>query len=493
MTDTATRPSPAAAEVPRRRARHGVLLLVVVLAGVLLDVAVRTPLDGFAFLAAIVVLTMALVTLGGVRSTTCRALVAAATIPALFLCLRTSPWLVLPDLLAVGVLLALGTSTWPGDSLFDLAFGQIPRLAHSTSSAFVVAPGRIMGSIGAMRSPGERSPGRCAAIGRGLGLAVPVVAILALLLASADAVFASLLDLDVDLWAVPTHLFVVVAGMWVAAGFLTNASRRRAVPPRRPTLTLGSVEVVVLLTGLIVVYALFAAARLLVALRGDDYVVETTGLTYAEYARSGFFQLLWAVGLTLVVLLGVRAAVETAPPNARRRVAALSLVAVALTLVVVHTAIVRLGLYEEAFGLTMLRLYSSVFAWWIGAVLLLTAVAIAGLGGRRRWLPGAVLCSALATLLVVNVMDPEALVVERNAQRAAEGAEMDLTYALGLSDDAVPAVVAALPELEPSTRRAALRELCDRDAAEEPASWNLSSRAAARALAETCLSADAPG
>ena len=40
-------------------------------------------------------------------------------------------------------------------------------------------------------------------------------------------------------------------------------------------------------------------------------------------------------------------------------------VASGLTLVVVHAAIVRLGLYEDAFGQTRLRWYSTAFAWWL--------------------------------------------------------------------------------------------------------------------------------
>jgi hypothetical protein len=350
-----------------------------------------------------------------------------------------------------------------------------------------------MESVAAFLAPGERRRGQCTAIVRGLGLAVPVVAILALLLASADAVFASLLDLDVSVWAIPTHLVVVALGMWVAAGFLVHASRHRTVPATGPPFTLGTVEGVVLLGGLIVVYALFAAAQLLVALQGDDYVVETTGLTYAEYARSGFFQLLWAAGLTLVVLLGLRATVVAPSPKGRRLVGALSLVAVLLTIVVVHTAIVRLGLYEDAFGLTMLRLYSGIFAWWVGGVLLMAGLAITGLGNGRGWLPGAVLCSALVVLLLVNVMDPEEVVVSRNAQHAADGAAFDLGYALTLSDDAVPALVASLPELDPFVSRAALRELCDRETGAEPVSWNRSSRAAAETLAEACAPTDGHG
>jgi hypothetical protein len=89
-------------------------------------------------------------------------------------------------------------------------------------------------------------------------------------------------------------------------------------------------------------------------------------------------------------------------------------------------------------------------------------------------------------LLLVNVMDPERVVIERNVQRHAEGAEFDLHYALTLSDDAVPTLVELLPELDPVAARAALRALCPAGAEDERASWNRSRRAADRALQEPC-------
>src|SRR5205085_4277547 len=101
--------------------------------------------------------------------------------------------------------------------------------------------------------------------------------------------------------------------------------------------------------------------------------------TYAEYARTGFFQLLAVAAITLAVLLGLRAATDLSAPADRRRFTILALSATSLTVVIVVVAIARLGLYEDAFGLTMLRLYSKVFAVWIGVVFLLLGVDLAGL------------------------------------------------------------------------------------------------------------------
>ncbi|MCP4385794.1 MAG: DUF4173 domain-containing protein, partial [Hyphomicrobiales bacterium] len=132
------------------------------------------------------------------------------------------------------------------------------------------------------------------------------------------------------------------------------------------------------------------------------------------------------------------------------------------------------------------RLYSATFAWWIGAVFVLAGLALAGFGSRRQWLPGAVLCAALIALGFVNVINPEQMVVERNVARITDGADFDLSYALTLSDDSVPALIDALAALEPDQRQEALTALCPSAGDDQPTSWNLSARSATKALSGVC-------
>jgi hypothetical protein len=299
-------------------------------------------------------------------------------------------------------------------------------------------------------------------------------------------VFASFLRFD---WipSLVDHVPGMLLGLWLAATIFGQAQRRRAPAsgPTRPLL--GALEGSVVLGGVILVYALFALARLLVALRGDEYVLRTTGLTYAEYARSGFFQLLAAAALTVVVLIALRSVIDLPTTVSRRVFAILAAMAVVLTLVMVHSATVRLGLYDRAFGLTMLRLYSTIFAWWVGGVLVLVGASLCGLGSSRSWLPGAIATSALAVLLAVNVANPEKVVIRRNVAHAQETGRFDLDHASGLSADAVPALVDALDELPPEARASAPWLLCARDRRPaDDSSWNLAEQAAAAARARIC-------
>jgi len=133
---------------------------------------------------------------------------------------------------------------------------------------------------------------------------------------------------------------------------------------------------------------------------------------------------------------------------------------VLLTLVIVGVAIVRLGLYEQAYGLTMLRFACTAVAWWLGAVFLLVGAAYAGLARHRRWIFATIVASAAVLVLVLNAIDPESIVVRHNVERAAAIGKFDTDYLRELSDDAVPALVAALPTLTEQDRATVVRHLC---------------------------------
>ncbi len=126
----------------------------------------------------------------------------------------------------------------------------------------------------------------------------------------------------------------------------------------------------------------------------------------------------------------------------------------------------------------------------VAAVLVLAGVALLGLGADGAWFPGAALGAVLGLLFVLNVVDPEAIVVRHNGDRATEGRPIDPDCLAELSDDAVPALVSALPWLPEPERADALAAVCGRS---EPSfgSWaaaNTSCRRAVDARRQVCRS-----
>jgi hypothetical protein len=129
----------------------------------------------------------------------------------------------------------------------------------------------------------------------------------------------------------------------------------------------------------------------------------------------------------------------------------------------------------------MLRLYSHIFAVWIALIFLFLAADFSGLLRRRRWFVGAVSVSAMAVLLALNVLNPEAIVVSLNINRAQTTHKIDAQYLASLSNDATPTLIASG---SPDIRRIACEGPQTYSAA--PAAFNWSDAAAATSRRARC-------
>jgi uncharacterized protein DUF4153 len=461
------------------------------LAALGMDLAVRSGVAGLsgALLVAIVAATM--LKSGRVTNPQAQALVAAAPLFGLWLLVRTSPWLIPLDIVAAGCLLALGASLATGGSVLDLTVPQVIRrglhaaIHGALGLPFVAAP------LQRMRSRVDpRATRRGGAVIRGLALAAPLLVILGLLLASADAVFAGFFRLDVNLDPVSlaAHAAALLIGGWGMAGLLRVASARPLAPIPAVPWRLGGVETMIVLGSLCALFGAFAGAQVVALSAGGRHVIETAGLTYAEYGRTGFFQLLAAAAITLVSLMALRAVAAVERPAAGRWFRGLSLAAIALTEVIVIVAVRRLDLYERVFGLTMLRLYSKTFAVWIGVVFALLSLSVAGVAARRRWFLSAAAATGLALLLALDMVNPEAVVVRHNVAHAERSGRFDPAYLAELSDDAVPTLVGALPRLDQAARADVVSRLCppQPDPWKGWAAYNDARREARRSLISLC-------
>jgi len=201
-------------------------------------------------------------------------------------------------------------------------------------------------------------------------------------------------------------------------------------------------------------------------------------LGYAQYARRGFFELVWVAGMVLPLLLGLHALLRE--PRHARVFRWLAGVQVALLFVIIASALHRMRLYQGAYGLTELRLYTTAFMLWLAGVFAWFCATVLR-GRRERFTFGALLLAAEA-LVLLHAFDPDARIVRTNAARVQAERPFDARYAAGLSADAVPALLAALPRVaSPVERCIASRQLLRRWGPGAGADWRTWSLARARA------------
>jgi len=361
---------------------------------------------------------------------------ALACVPAL----RAAGWVVALSLLAALALAAVaagGARTWR-----ELGGGMV-----AAAGTLIPGPFVILGLLA--RRAGARSWGWLGPVARGSVLAALLLAVFVPLLVAADAAFAELVD---DLWSWDLGLDRPVArvgtallALAIGGGLLVAALHARERPPRPPAGRLGRIEWAIALGALDLTFAAFVAVQAATLFGGHRHVLDPAGPTYAEYARSGFFQLEVVAALTLGVIAAAARWTRRDTPIDDRLARALLGVLCALTLVMLASALRRLGLYEDAYGATRLRALVHVQLLWLGAAFALLLIA----GATRQWarLPRAIVALSAAAALWFAASDPDARVAERNVARYAETGRIDVSYLDTLSADAAPAIARLPPDL----------------------------------------------
>ncbi|MEV0433345.1 DUF4153 domain-containing protein [Nocardia sp. NPDC050413] len=321
--------------------------------------------------------------------------------------------------------------------------------------SFVAVPWAFSG----VRQAGTSELSRVRRYGVSVAATAVLLVVFVPLLGGADATFATLLSglvPKVDSAAAWEWLFMfAVLGMGaLGALYLLAGPLPAAGDAGRPSRLWTRSEWALPVAVLAVLFGVFLGGQFVALFGGDDYVQRTAGLTYAEYARSGFWQLSAVSILALAVIAAVLhfSAKDTAADRLWVRVllGAVSL----LTLIIVVSALGRMWTYQQAYGFTVLRLLVSMCELWVGLLYVLMLVAIARL--RWSWVPRAAVGTALATLVALAAINPEHLVAERNIARWEQNGRLDTDYLTSLSPDILPALD-GLPDplraqIEPSIR-----------------------------------------
>ena len=296
---------------------------------------------------------------------------------------------------------------------------------------------RLFGAVESMVSGGKK-----AVLGKvlvGLLITLPLLLVVVPLLVSADMVFQFYLEQvfrDFDLQYVVGHTLVVAVALLLFYSFLWNIGfaekRKAAALPGEIQVAKFSVQIDLVITCMVLgavclVYLLFCSVQF-------TYLFAGAGLpghmTYSEYAREGFAQIIAICGLNLA-LFGVFLQYGKKHRAASGLLAAL----LGLTAVMLVSGFVRLKLYIDAYGLTWLRLLSAWFILFLAVVIALCAIRMV-----REKLPLIGVCAIvlLGWYLALGYANPDAFIVRYNLSASGKPtvwAEQNRRYISRLSDD----------------------------------------------------------
>ncbi len=376
-----------------------------------------------------------------------------------------------------------------------------PRLERIRAGYVVLAPAIafVLALAEALRRAGEalqlvRSP-KTRAIVRGIAITIPIVLIFALLLATADPVFALWRDTIHDLvadWAfIPRTLFFIGL-LGIALGAFGYADRGLAIstPSITPPITspdrtsqrwLGSTERLILMGGVALLFWIFLAVQLSYFF-GNLPGITGSGMTFAEYARRGFGELSVVASFTTILIVVAERYGEIDERQSLLRMITLAVIVAIFFLLA--SAFHRVSLYEEAYGYTTARLYAQAYMVVVAISLIALVRELLTTFEPPRLFLRAWMAAAL-TFVVLIYWNHQAWIANRNIDLYESTGKLDTVYLTrDLSVDAIPTIARRLPSLaEPArsqlTQAVKLRYQRPRQHTDRWFEWNLS-RARAR-------------
>jgi hypothetical protein len=282
----------------------------------------------------------------------------------------------------------------------------------------------------------------------GVLIAIPLLVVFTILFIRADAAFEKLFT-DVLHMNVATHMIPVALGTWMAGSYLRGVlvpSVAVTSENPQPKFQLGSTELNVALGLLNILFATFVAVQLQY-LFGSARMVETTpGMTFANYARRGFFELV-TVGLLVLPIL-LTGDLLHARDRSKRTFRLQALVLVGLVLCVMASAMHRMRLYQFAYGLTELRFYVTAFMIFLAVIFGLFCITV--LRDLRGLFAMGTVAIGFAAIFTLHAVNPDQWIAKANLANARGGRIFDPAYLKALSSDAVPVVMDQATALDPS-------------------------------------------
>ncbi len=424
----------------------------------------------------------------------------AALAFAAFVALRDDSMLVLFDLASTGALTLASVVAIGGQPVSRGAWSTIIRLAATASFVYLAgAPHLAAGLRPIVAAFPRRGDSLAWRLVRGLLLALPLLLVFIALFAAADAVFDAYVRgffaLDINSAELAGRAVLGLLAAWLLAGTIACAwlTREQGVAdasvPTASRARLGSVEATVVLFALNSIFGLFVILQGAYLFGGAD-TLAVSGMTYSDYARRGFFELI-AVALLAGVLLVALANLVAERGRWHRLLAGLL---AGLTAVILVSALYRLALYQQAYGWTELRFYALAAICWLGLGVVITVIAVAL--DRISAVPKLALGAGLLVALACNAIGPQSFVTQQNVERLlhpeqiAAGGEsgLDVGYLRRLGSDAVRVLVLTVDRLPEPQHTEVTRLL----AAQNPRltgatdagwpSWNLARQSALEAL-----------
>lgn len=289
----------------------------------------------------------------------------------------------------------------------------------------------------------------------GIIIAVIPTAIIVILL-SYDSNFTDLLEriFDFNIQKIFSHagsfILGIPIGMYIYGGFISAIDKKSEAVCSEETLTknLLKIKFVPQLTAIAAIFPIIAVYVLFFISQWKYYISGFIGVlpdefSYAHYARQGFFQLctVSVINFILICLIGLLVKGKSEKPSITEKI--LSVLLSLSTLILIATALAKMLMYIDIYGLTPKRVYAT---WFMIVLAVIFIFAIIKQFATKLPLILISTCVAVVMFSVLSFAQTDKVIAEYNVDRYIDGTfeSVDIDMLNDLGEAAIPSMVRLL-------------------------------------------------
>ena len=157
-------------------------------------------------------------------------------------------------------------------------------------------------------------------------------------------------------------------------------------------------------------------------------------IRYAEYARSGFFELMVVSIINFIIILLAKKSEDVKNKCECKFFKVMSMIMVVFTFIILISSFMRMHLYETFYGYTLLRLFVYIILIVEGILFIPTVMYIMG---YQFNLFKVYFIIVLSVYVIVNYINIDRVIARENVDRYFRSGKIDMYYLLDLSTDSI--------------------------------------------------------
>ena len=282
-----------------------------------------------------------------------------------------------------------------------------------------------------------------------------IVMVVLILLASADYAFASLLlhmlsaIINLSLPSLVIRIgFIILLFLYISSFFINIQSKENGlneINNEQENNTKENLTINMILTTLNIIYLIFCFTQI-------KQLLTIENITYSEFARKGFFQLMIVTLINLIVILKATSKDLKENENQKKYKKTMCIAILIFTLILIILSFTKMSLYMSEYGDTKLRILVQFTLLTETILLIPTAIYIIN---SKINLPKAYLIITTTMYCIINFANIDNMIAKRSVQRFEETGKIDIWYLTGELDKAT--VVKQVNKLKTITPKAEIQ------------------------------------